>query len=137
MGNYENTLSEIEKTWGTVPDFMKAFTRESLVNDWPSWKKEKLSEIDMERASYLLNIDEITGETLGGPQKVPEKTMMELNVSIMEELTDGTAGMEGDAHRIEKNHSLPGPELIRDRPSFDQRPAFPREKNRDRPFLKN
>lgn len=65
MGVYENTLKEIVNTYGEMPGFMKFFPRESLVRDWHSWKK--LDEMELERARYLLNTDEITYEMLGEP----------------------------------------------------------------------
>ncbi len=54
----------IKNTWGIVPSFMIAFPRVLLVNDWSSWKNDTLGEIDMERASYLLSIDDILEEML-------------------------------------------------------------------------
>ncbi|SNQ62667.1 hypothetical protein [Candidatus Methanoperedens nitratireducens] len=63
---YENTLGDIERTLGSVPDFMKIFPKEVLVHDWPSWKM--VEEIDMERARYLLSTDELLEEMLGETQ---------------------------------------------------------------------
>jgi hypothetical protein len=63
---YENTLGDIERTLGSVPDFMKIFPKEVLVHDWPSWKR--VEEIDMERARYLLSTDELLEEMLGETQ---------------------------------------------------------------------
>ena len=140
MNNYENTIKDIENTWGIVPDFMKVLSRQSLVNDWPSWKKEKLSEIDMERASFLLNMDGITVDILEGPQKVPDKARLELKASYREEFTDSTGVMEemtGEVRGIEKNFSLRRPELIRDIASIDRHPLSPRFKNRDGSLLEN
>lgn len=65
MGEYENTLKEIENTLGKVPGFMMFFSREKLVKDWPSWKKNCCSEIYLERACYLLCADEMLEERLG------------------------------------------------------------------------
>ncbi len=65
MEAYENTLKDIENTLGMVPGFMKFFPRESLVKDWPSWKKECCSEIYLERACYLLSEDGMLEEELG------------------------------------------------------------------------
>ncbi len=65
MGVYESTLKEIKTAYGEIPGFMKFFPRESLVRDWSSWKK--LDEMELERARYLLNTDEITYEMLGEP----------------------------------------------------------------------
>lgn len=68
MGAYEDTLDDIEKTLGMVPSFMKVFNSEKLVRDWPSWKKDSLGEIYLERARYLLSTDKIVEEMLSGTQ---------------------------------------------------------------------
>ncbi len=79
MGEYEDTLKDIENTLGKVPEFMKFFSRETLVKDWPSWKENCCSEIHLERACYLLCTDELLGEELGEKKviisagTVPEK----------------------------------------------------------------
>ncbi len=64
MGVYEDTLEDIEKTLRMVPSFMKVFPKELLVRDWPSWKKDSLGEIDLERASLLLSTDEMVEKML-------------------------------------------------------------------------
>ncbi|HLB72196.1 MAG: hypothetical protein OIN88_01405 [Candidatus Methanoperedens sp.] len=64
MGAYEDTLEEIMRTFGVLPSFMKVFTTEKLVREWPSWKKDNLGEIDLERAGYFLSTDEILEEIL-------------------------------------------------------------------------
>ena len=64
MGAYEDTVEDIMRTFGVVPGFMKVFTTEKLVREWPSWKKDNLGEIDLERAGYLLSTDEILEEIL-------------------------------------------------------------------------
>lgn len=61
---YEETLEEILKTFGTVPEFMRIFPRDVLIRDWPSWKKDLPGEIDLERARYMLNTDQILEEML-------------------------------------------------------------------------
>ncbi|MCZ7356696.1 MAG: hypothetical protein O8C66_12995 [Candidatus Methanoperedens sp.] len=68
MRAYEETLDDIEKTLGTVPGFMMVFNPEKLVRDWPSWKKDSLGEIYLERARYLLSTDKIVEEMLSGTQ---------------------------------------------------------------------
>ncbi len=45
MGEYEETLEDIEKTCGMVPEFMKVFPKDVIVKEWPAWKKEPLDEI--------------------------------------------------------------------------------------------
>lgn len=64
MGEYEETLEEIRKTFGTVPEFMRIFPRDSLIQDWPSWKKDLPGEIDLERARYMLSTDQFLEEML-------------------------------------------------------------------------
>ena len=62
MRKCKDTLEEIEKTFGA--SFMNVFPKEVLVRDWPSWKS--LSEIDLERASYLISTSELLEEMLDG-----------------------------------------------------------------------
>ena len=44
MGNYEDTLKEIETTIGIVPGFMKALAEDVLIKEWPLFKKYVLGE---------------------------------------------------------------------------------------------
>jgi len=44
MGEYENTLKDIEKTLGMVPGFMKAIPKDVLIQDWPLMKKYQAGE---------------------------------------------------------------------------------------------
>lgn len=44
MGEYEDTLKDIEKTLGAVPRFMKALPKDILIHDYPLWKKYSLGE---------------------------------------------------------------------------------------------
>ncbi len=39
MGEYEDTLADIKKTFGMVPGFMKAIPKDVLMQDWPLMKK--------------------------------------------------------------------------------------------------
>lgn len=64
MGEYEETLEDIEKTYGMVPEFMKVFPRDVIVREWPAWKKEPLDEIYLERARYFLSADQMLEELL-------------------------------------------------------------------------
>jgi AhpD family alkylhydroperoxidase len=47
MGQYENTLEDIEKTLGIVPGFMKAIPKDVLVQDWPLMKKYQAGESEI------------------------------------------------------------------------------------------
>jgi hypothetical protein len=60
--SYENTLEDIENMLGPVPGFMKLLPKKVLIHNWSSWKR--VGEIDMERARYLLNTDEMSEEML-------------------------------------------------------------------------
>ncbi|MCX9083041.1 MAG: hypothetical protein OIN83_12685 [Candidatus Methanoperedens sp.] len=62
---YEDTLEDIEDI-GSVPSFMKFFPKKVLIHNWSSWKK--VEEINMERARYLLNTDEMLEEMLSRTQ---------------------------------------------------------------------
>ncbi|HEX7574782.1 MAG TPA: hypothetical protein VF360_00250 [Candidatus Methanoperedens sp.] len=64
MGEYEETLEDIEKTYGMVPEFMKVFHSDIIVKEWPAWKKEPLDEIYLERARYFLSTDQMLEELL-------------------------------------------------------------------------
>jgi AhpD family alkylhydroperoxidase len=44
MGEYEDTLSDIQKSFGIVPGFMKALPHDVLIHDWPLMKKYTLGE---------------------------------------------------------------------------------------------
>jgi len=44
MGEYENTLKDIEATLGIVPGFMRAIPKDVLVHDWPLMKKYQIGE---------------------------------------------------------------------------------------------
>ena len=44
MGEYEDTLKDIEKAFGFVPGFMKAIPKDVLAKQWPLMKKYQLGE---------------------------------------------------------------------------------------------
>ncbi len=44
MGEYEDTLKDIEKSLGIVPGFMKGLPQNVLIHDWPLFKKYTLGE---------------------------------------------------------------------------------------------
>ncbi len=64
MGQYEETLRDVERTLGKIPGFMKVLPPDLLVRDWPSWKKDRPGEMELERASYMLSTDEMYEEIL-------------------------------------------------------------------------
>lgn len=44
MGEYDETLKDIEETFGFVPGFMKGLPQDVLMHDWPLMKKYTLQE---------------------------------------------------------------------------------------------
>jgi hypothetical protein len=60
--SYDNALEDIEKMLGQVPGFMKLLPNKVLIHNSSSWKR--VEEMDMERARYLLNTDEMSEEIL-------------------------------------------------------------------------
>ena len=44
MGEYDETLKDIKKTFGFVPGFMKGLPQDVLMHDWPLMKKYTLGE---------------------------------------------------------------------------------------------
>lgn len=47
MGEYEETLKDIERTFGIVPGFMKGLPADVLVTEWPLFKKYVLGETEI------------------------------------------------------------------------------------------
>jgi hypothetical protein len=66
MEAYENTLEDINNTSGICAGFMKDFPGIILANDWSSGKNDLLGEIDLEKANYLLCVDDMLEEMLSG-----------------------------------------------------------------------
>ncbi len=64
--SYEDTFEDMEKNMGNVPVFMKYLPKKVLIHNWSSWKM--VDEMNMERARYLLNIDEMLEQKLGQTQ---------------------------------------------------------------------
>jgi AhpD family alkylhydroperoxidase len=44
MGEYEDALKDVERTFGFVPGFMKGLPQDVLIHDWPLMKKYTLGE---------------------------------------------------------------------------------------------
>src|SRR3989337_4370097 len=64
--SYEDTFEDMEKTMGSVLVFMRSLPKKILIHNWSSWKM--VDEINMERARYLLNTDEVLEQKLGQTQ---------------------------------------------------------------------
>lgn len=129
MENYENTLQNMDMTWGVMSGSLKTISLASAC------KNKELSEIDSLRASYLLNIDELYSEMLGEKIAVPGMITLEMKASIIGELTEAVF------HEIsvESGTESPSimPELIKDNLPFDRQPEGPRMKNRDVSLFEN
>ncbi len=61
-GSFASIPIELDNENYRRSDFMKVFPKELLVQGRPSWKG--LSEIDLERARYLLSADDLFEEML-------------------------------------------------------------------------
>jgi AhpD family alkylhydroperoxidase len=44
LGEYEDTLKDVQKTFGFVPGFVSALPHDVLIHDWPLFKKYTLGE---------------------------------------------------------------------------------------------
>jgi len=66
METYENTLENTIITSEVCACFSKNFPRIILANDWSSGKNVLPGEMDMEKACYLLCVDDLLEEILAG-----------------------------------------------------------------------
>ncbi len=64
MGVYEDTLEDIEKAQGIIPGFINALPGALPVHDWHTLEQDDLEEIYLERARYLLSVDDMLEEML-------------------------------------------------------------------------
>ena len=83
MGAYENTLKDIEKTLGIVPDFMKALPKEVLVQEWPLFKKYNFEETEIP-AKYR----ELMGLAVAANIKCPYCTLFHKGAAMMNGATE-------------------------------------------------
>jgi AhpD family alkylhydroperoxidase len=88
MGEYEDTLEDIESTLGIVPGFMKALPREVLVQEWPLFKKYNFEETEIP-AKYR----ELMGLSVAANIKCPycqlfHKGAAQMNGATEEELAE-------------------------------------------------
>lgn len=78
MGEYEDTLKDIEKNFGIVPGFMKAIPKDVLVKDWPLMKKYQLGESEIP-AKYR----EFIGLAIAANIKCPYCALMHTAMATM------------------------------------------------------
>lgn len=78
MGEYEDTLKDIEKTFGFVPGFMKGLPQDVLIHDWPLMKKYTLGESKIP-AKYR----ELMGLAVAANIKCPYCQLFHMSVAKM------------------------------------------------------
>ncbi len=78
MGEYEDTLRDIEKILGTVPGFIKALPQDVVVHDWPLFKKFTFGESKIP-AKYR----ELLGLAVAANIKCPYCQLFHKNVAQM------------------------------------------------------
>ena len=88
MGEYEDTLKDIEKSLGIIPGFMKALPQNVLIHDWPLFKKYSLGESEIP-AKYR----ELMGLSVAANIKCPycqlfHKSVAQLYGATPEELAE-------------------------------------------------
>jgi AhpD family alkylhydroperoxidase len=83
MGQYENTLKDIEKTLGIVPGFMKAIPKDVLIQDWPLMKKYQAGESEIP-AKYR----EFIGLGISANIKCPYCSLMHTAMATLSGATD-------------------------------------------------
>jgi AhpD family alkylhydroperoxidase len=83
MGDYENTLKDIQKTFGIVPGFMKAIPKDVLIQDWPLMKKYQTGESEIP-AKYR----EFIGLAIAANIKCPYCSLMHTAMATLSGATD-------------------------------------------------
>jgi AhpD family alkylhydroperoxidase len=83
MGEYEDTLKDIEKSFGIVPGYMKAIPKDVLVNDWAFMKKYMLGE-----SAIPAKYREFIGLGIAANIKCPYCTLMHTAMATMAGATD-------------------------------------------------
>jgi AhpD family alkylhydroperoxidase len=83
MGDYENTLKDIQKTLGIVPGFMKAIPKDVLIQDWPLMKKYQTGESEIP-AKYR----EFIGLAVAANIKCPYCSLMHTAMATLSGATD-------------------------------------------------
>jgi AhpD family alkylhydroperoxidase len=83
MGEYEDTLKDIQKTLGMVPGFMKAVPKDVLVQDWPLMKKYQFGE-----SAIPAKYREFIGLGISANIKCPYCALMHTGMATMSGATD-------------------------------------------------
>jgi len=83
MGEYQNTLKDIQKTMGLVPGFMKAIPQDVLIHDWPLMKKYQTGETAIP-AKYR----EFIGLAIAANIKCPYCALMHTAMATLSGATD-------------------------------------------------
>ena len=83
MGEYEDTLKDIEQNFGIVPGFMKAIPKDVLIKDWALMKKYQLGESEIP-AKYR----EFIGLAVAANIKCPYCALMHTAMATMNGATD-------------------------------------------------
>jgi len=83
MGEYENTLKDIQKTLGIVPGFMKAIPKDVLMKDWPLMKR-----YSVEETAIPGKYRELMGLAVAANIKCPYCTLMHTAMATMNGATD-------------------------------------------------
>jgi AhpD family alkylhydroperoxidase len=78
MGEYEDTLKDIKKSFGIVPGFMKGLPQDVLIHDWPLMKKYTLGESKIP-AKYR----ELMGLSVAANIKCPYCQLFHMSVAKM------------------------------------------------------
>jgi AhpD family alkylhydroperoxidase len=78
MGEYEDTLKDIQKSFGIVPGFMKGLPQDVLIHDWPLMKKYTLGESKVP-AKYR----ELMGLAVAANIKCPYCQLFHMSVAKM------------------------------------------------------
>jgi AhpD family alkylhydroperoxidase len=83
MGGYEDTLEDIKKTMGFVPDFFKALPEDVLVNDWELMKKYQYGD-----SAIPPKYREMIGLAIAANLKCPYCQLMHLSMAKGRGATD-------------------------------------------------
>lgn len=83
MGNYDETLKDIETTMGSVPGYMKALTEDVLLQEWPLMKKYVFG-----KSKIPAKYREMIGLTIATNTRCPYCTMFHTGAAQLNGATD-------------------------------------------------